>query len=1167
MRRLLLPALALVATALPLATAQASPVATDDGSYSVLGRIFPDPMGGCQNAGTSPCSPNAQGNVPAGQFIGVDEFVDGIHFMNSKPEWQRYLEVCPLDGRSGANDGDEPPLPNREAFEGNNLDSCDFTPKTEYKSVGLPRTDSSRLRSDLYVLRVTDETVPDDQKKKYAVSLSIHGIERAGVEGGTRAAEDLVTAYTAMANDGRLKAETPIVPDGTIPNAPTYGDVLKKMIVYFVYPNPDGWRRGSVSAGPDGGVFFQRYNGNGVDLNRDWPDVGFNFRPYSTGSEPETRAVGKALQEIDQGKTIHGGVDLHGMLTADALSFTLIGHGRHDWAKDTRIRETARNIHVVSEKALAWSPLIKPNDTPREELQCADINVAVSSACAFIYGQTWGTVYDTIAYTTTGTLGDWLDSPYGLGADGLDNEMAFSHLDRNIVFEPQGEQLHVDGNKGLIYAQITSMLNPPEQEYTAPGLKGFVANARKKRAEQNLQEAPPPGTVAQAKIADATGSPGPEGVVFDFPVKQGPQPADGSPDERKNVFNGGLRVDITKLNFQGISDGNAITSLQVQCRFCDDHPGIDPNDDGWITVAQDYNQAETYAQAGLTVAVNRPLAKNREGKAVEWRALLTGGGPNGSPLQNPIVDGGARMNVEFSQGPATESRDTSGFNPPRLAAYDVANTDLFEDLNKNISDPDRRFRKIDPASIASGKTNLDSFTSIVLADQVPRNEGFLDALQAWVRDGGNLVLTDSSARMLPEYVDLDAKTIAARSQYVGQVSFMRASGDDGKPAKDVIKDRPILTTPFTIAQDGARFNLQLRRQLYEPVPLGYAIQETDAENLDDDAFESPAWDVDRKAIERAGATTAATVVSDTSGGLDVDTTRTSIGQAKVGSGRVTLIGALAPQPSEAFDHDFGIEPYALTYTGHLILRNALEWPARPIRPDGGNGPGTGGGSSGGGGPVACTASARGFRSAKARGLGKRRLRLDFVRKLRQPISVDVFQTSVGNRVVGERLVARFRGKFKSFTWNGRANRKRRKVTDGYYFVRYKMILGGGKIDYRRITLRRKGGRWLKRPPHYRKESCTLLTSYKLLRPVFGGPTRRPVTAAYRLSRRARAGITVMRGKRVVARGKMRLRRADTTYRVKLSAKGLPRGDYRFVLKVRPTAGRKAVRAVLTSRRL
>ena len=138
------------------------------------------------------------------------------------------------------------------------------------------------------MLRVTDERVPDAGKKRYAVSLSIHGIERAGVEGGTRAVEDLVTAvHDASATDQR------IVPDGTIDDAPTFADVLKHAIVYFTYPNPDGWRRGSVTSG---GVSFQRYNGNGVDLNRDWPDVGFAFRPYSRAVGAREPRAGRLLR-------------------------------------------------------------------------------------------------------------------------------------------------------------------------------------------------------------------------------------------------------------------------------------------------------------------------------------------------------------------------------------------------------------------------------------------------------------------------------------------------------------------------------------------------------------------------------------------------------------------------------------------------------------------------------------------------------------------------------------------------------------------------------------------------------------------------------------------------------------------------------------------------------
>jgi hypothetical protein len=1158
MRRPVMLALALVATALSASTAHATPVATNDAQYTALGRIFPDPLAGCVQGGPAPCSPNAQGNTPALQFIGVDEFIDAIEFMNSKPEWQRYLEVLPLDGRMGANDGDAPPAATpAEAFPGNNLPSFGFTPRTEYKSVGLPTTTRDRNRSDIYMLRVTDESVPDDQKQTYVTSLSIHGIERAGIEGGTRAAEDLVTAYTAQANDGRLKADTPIVPDGTIPNAPTFGDVLKKAIVYFTYPNPDGWRRGSVTAG---GVFFQRYNGNGVDLNRDWPDVGFSFRPYSTGSEPEVRALGSALQEIDGRKPVDAGVDLHGMLTADALSYTLIGHGRHDWAKDTRIRETARNIHVVSEQALKWSPLIVPNNTDKDTMGC--VAAEGVEACRQIYGQTWGTVYDTINYTVTGSLGDWLDSPFGIGADGLDNEMAFSHLDRNIVFDPQGEQLHVDGNKGLIYAQLASMLNPPDQRYTAPGLKGYVANTRKTRKEEQLQPKPPAGTVAQAKIVDRNGTPSPDGIVFDFPVKSGPQPAGDPDDGGKNVYNGGLRVDITKLNAQGISDGSAITTLKVQCKFCDDHPGVPPEDE-WVTVAEDYNQSPAYAQAGLTAAVNRPQVET-QGKKVEWRAVLAveGGPPS-------LVDAGSRMDVEFFQGEATLSRDSSGFNPSSLEGYDVANTDLFEDLNGNIADPNQRFRRIDPAAIAAGRQNLDSFTSIVLSDLVPGRDAFLDKLQGWVRDGGNLVLTDSALRLLPEYVDLDAKTIADRKMYLGQVSFQTADGADD--AADI--KHPLATRPYPVAQLGARFNSGLRRQVYEPVPLGFAIEhpeDTEDNSVGDNFAASPAWDVEREALEQnAGAKTAATAVEAGPDGSGVELDRTSVGEAVVGKGRVRFIGALAPQPSQEFDHDFGIEPYSLTYTGHLLLRNALEWPARPIQPDAGEGPGVaaGGGAAGGGGPIACTASSRGFRKVDVRGAGARKLRIGFERRIRQPITVDVFQTSRGRSVLQERLVARFRGKFESFTWNEKGAFRKRKIRDGYYFVRLRMNLGASKADYRRVTLRRQNGRWVRRPPHYRKESCSLLTSYKLLRPVFGGRGGRAVTASFRLTRRARAGLTVMRGRRVLSRSRMRVRGADITHRIKLSSRGLPRGDYRFVLRVRPLGGGRTIRAVLTSRRI
>jgi hypothetical protein len=500
--------------------------------------------------------------------------------MNENDDWRRYMEVLPLDGKKGAGSGKKP---GDEMWPGNNLAKLEWTPKGEYVSAGLATSDRGRQKSDLIVIRVTDENVPDAKKKRYALSLSIHGIERAGAEGGIRAMEEIVTAVS----EGR--GDESILSDEVRKGAPTWREVLANTIIYFTFPNPDGWRRGSIADAEKGpGIFFQRYNGNGIDPNRDWPDIGFSFRGYSGGSEPETRAFQRFYRQVeDRGGQFAAGDDLHGQPFADALSYTLMPHGRHDIDKDFRIREASKLINRAQYHATKWSPYIIDND--QEATHCED--PALGATCDAIYAQTWGSVYDTINYTTTGTLGDWFDSSAGLGADGIDNEMSFSHLDRNIAFEPHGEQLHVAGNKAIIYSHIADMLRPPGTAYSVPVKSGYVANTRLTRQEQQIQPGPPAGTTAQDDINDEApdgaippSEDDPGGSFFEFQVQR-----DG------DTFNGGMRVDVRTSNFQGV--GSGLATLKVQCKFCDDHVGVESNDD-WITVAEDFNQSFLYAQAG-----------------------------------------------------------------------------------------------------------------------------------------------------------------------------------------------------------------------------------------------------------------------------------------------------------------------------------------------------------------------------------------------------------------------------------------------------------------------------------------------------------------------------------------------------------------------------------------
>ena len=934
-RLVVLLALCATLSATFVGVAAASPVAVDDNSYGVLGRVFPDPLAGCaaRDPEEGPCSPSAKGNIPAHQFIQWEEFLAGISYLNQKHS--RYMEVWTLDGKLDALPnrqlngspldvlGGQAPVTGTDAdvrprsgtglgadkFPGNSLNFLEFTPKPEYRSAGIPTPFLDRKKSDLIVVRVTDESVPDAGKKRYALSLSIHGIERAGLEGGTRAIEDLVSAGETGA-----AAAQPLVSPSSKANAPNFATALDESIVYFTYPNPDGWRRGSYS---EGGLFFQRYNGNGVDLNRDWPDIGFSFRPYSGLSEPESRALAAFFTEVrDRFGPFAAGDDLHGQGPADALSYTLMPHGSHDYAKDVRIRETTKTIHRASYDALKWSPLIIPPEQPQPPNNCVPA-VVFSQACRSIYGQTWGTVYDTINYTTTGALGDWFDSSVGLNADGIDNEMSFSHLDKNIAFEPQTEQLHVDGNKSLILAHLAEILRPTEVPFDAHGTKGYVPNARMVREESSTQPEPPPGTSPQQDIDDQPCVPDPTSggmVTCPFTV-----------ESDSDTYSGGMRIEITQPNVNGVSSG--IASLKIQCRGCDQHRGTTytnaaHTNTGWVTVQEDFNQSNVYAQAGVTAAVNHPQAKKSDGTAVEWRALIDTQSTFGlATTVQASTTPAVRMNIDFTSGPASIDGGTASPDelPPTLAPYDVANTDFFADLNKYISGKRDKFSVVDPAKVIAGQQALSDFDTIALADDaLPGSYSAADRadwfakLRRWVEDGGSLVLTDGALKALPELTNIAANQVSVSSSYVGQVGFTSQSA--------TVLNNDALTKD--VAQQGARFNTSNRRQTYEPTPLGFPIQSEsggDSSTARVYSVATPAW------TAAGGRHSANSGVAN----------RTALGELALGAGQIRIVGALLPQPATWKDgltpppaimrtYPLGLEPYAVTYTGYILARNLLD---------------------------------------------------------------------------------------------------------------------------------------------------------------------------------------------------------------------------------------------------
>ena len=207
--------------------------------------------------------------------------------------------------------------------------------------------------------------------------------------------------------------------------------------------------------------------------------------------------------------------------------------------------------------------------------------------------------------------------------------------------------------------------------------------------------------------------------------------------------------------------------------------------------------------------------------------------------------------------------------------------------------------------------------------------------------------------------------------------------------------------------------------------------------------------------------------------------------------------------------------------------------------------------------TACAADA-GFVRAAAVPAG-RRVRLRFTRRVRRGATIDVFQSSIGGRVLRNRRVARFTKRKRSFTWSGRGAR------DGYLFVRFRVPAAGG-TDVRRSVLIRRHGRFRRGPSFYRRASCATLAQFKLERPVFGGRRTRALGIAYRVATRSRVSVVVRRGRRVVRRFRARTQRPGRTVRLRLGARKLRRGRYRVRITVRPERG-VATRASLFAQRI
>ncbi|HEX8122507.1 MAG TPA: immune inhibitor A domain-containing protein [Solirubrobacteraceae bacterium] len=218
----------------------------------------------------------------------------------------------------------------------------------------------------------------------------------------------------------------------------------------------------------------------------------------------------------------------------------------------------------------------------------------------------------------------------------------------------------------------------------------------------------------------------------------------------------------------------------------------------------------------------------------------------------------------------------------------------------------------------------------------------------------------------------------------------------------------------------------------------------------------------------------------------------------------------------------------------------------------------------GGGPTACKATAGQFKRAPRLKRARRGVRFTLApRSKAQRFRVDVFEVSKPKRVIGQRLVARFRNRKRSFTWNGRGQGDRRLV-DGLYVVRV-VARTGQRTESRRIALVRSKARFRVRRAFDVRSTCGIIRAFRATLPVLGGRTERPLDVRYRLGAKSRVSIAIVRGKKVVRRLRTTTRSAGRTYKVRLTALKLPKGELKVILNAK--SGNVAAKRVLAARKL
>lgn len=656
---------------------------------------------------------------------------------------------------------------------------------------------------DLWWVEITNDISDEgsfESKEKVVFSLSIHGDEPTGREGGTRFIQRVVNG-----------------------DEPEIEDVLDEVVIVCVFSNPDGWvaRHPHYSEDPE----YERENAGEADLNRSFPTVGWidseHYPGEPRGANHEDDQPGEIDDDVPERVREH-------VPDALALAVKLRDYGNvnaiwdlHNkgWGADEFIVALSQNSEQFDHERIhdANEMRRKVGEYIREDFGSIEDNIDVLERAAGspdaddedvddlglptkVYD--YGTSVDGLGYTTTGGFRSFVGGPEEFGNLGTKGNTI--EIPSVNGYDAEAVDLLASTYVSAIRAVTTHATSTVEATIETDGRDtAYITTDALTRSSDDLDLTPIETVRTRAVTtaeADATSE-----ATFDVSEDAGEISVTATPRPPE---------DDDAADDEGMDDQrfpDVVVSL------------VDPSGETIETFDGDVGERE-----GSEWTVSDP-------DAGEWTVTVENRGDEAGTVTVSVealeAEGGELGNPDPLTGAGFEQQD-----------YEASPFVYFEDNSDYLDDGS--MEPVTPAEVADGALLSDGMPAyenvMVIHDEEVRDErGCVPALDDYVDAGGNLVLTDTGVYLL-ETLQSDL-TGGISGDDIETLTPEFAEFDEG--SKDL--DHPLL--------DDVRPH---QNEIWNIVGLGYTNQEeAPVTVVDPDAFDEADGSVAGSIGEQVGVGT------------------------------------------------------------------------------------------------------------------------------------------------------------------------------------------------------------------------------------------------------------------------------------------------------------------------